>query len=61
MEMPAERRVGIDGPTVLGCPIRPTPFPGKCSLAAGFSGWHVPRWVLRGDVSDALTLDNWLW
>jgi hypothetical protein len=26
-----------------------------------FSGGDVPRWVLQADVSDALTLNNWLW
>lgn len=26
-----------------------------------FSGPDIPRWVLQADVSDALTLNNWLW
>ena len=26
-----------------------------------FSGPDIPRWVLQAEVSDALTLNNWLW
>ena len=26
-----------------------------------FSGSEIPRWVLQAEVSDALTLNNWLW
>ena len=26
-----------------------------------FSGSDIPRWVLQAEVSDALTLNNWLW
>lgn len=26
-----------------------------------YSGPDIPRWVLRADVCDALTLNNWLW
>jgi hypothetical protein len=26
-----------------------------------FSGPEIPRWVLQAEVSDALTLNNWLW
>jgi hypothetical protein len=26
-----------------------------------YSGFDIPRWVLQADVTDALTLNNWLW
>lgn len=26
-----------------------------------YSGIDIPRWVLQADITDALTLNNWLW
>ena len=61
--MIARRRAKVDDRHRDLLPDSGTPIRVKCWITCGklFGGPDIPRWVLQAEVSDALTLNNWLW
>lgn len=60
--MIAKRRAQVDDPNRELLPSSPDADPHEVlDYLRKYSGPTIPRWVLQADVSDALTLNNWLW
>lgn len=60
--MIAHRRTKVDDRHREKLPDAPDSDPREVlDYLCRYSGSDIPRWVLQADVSDALTLNNWLW
>jgi hypothetical protein len=60
--MIANRRAKIDDRNREKLPDSPDSDPREVlDYLRQYSGRDIPAWVLQADVSDALTLNNWLW
>src|ERR1700748_3795024 len=60
--MISRRRVKVDDRNREKLPDSPDSHPREIlDCLRQYSGGDIPLWVLQADVSDALTLNNWLW
>lgn len=60
--MIAKRRAKVDDRNRELLPDSPDSDPREVlDYLRKYSGRDIPKWVLQADISDALTLNNWLW